>query len=262
MIIIGERINASRQPVKAALEKKDKAFIQKEARSQAEAGSKFLDLNCGLSHEREASDMEWLVETVRETAKIPLCIDSPDPHVIEKGVLIGKDKALINSITAEESRYSKILPLALKHNCSLVALTMNEKGMPETANDRFRIAQSLYKILKAEGMADNDIYFDPLVRPISSEAGQAQELLKSIPMIKSLGDVRVVCGISNISYGLPRRSLVNSAFLSLALSAGMDGALIDPLDKNIMAAIRSTEALLGRDRYCMNFIQGHRKGAF
>lgn len=262
MIIIGERINTSRPAIKEALEKKDTRFIQDQAGLQVEAGSQFLDMNCGLSRDREAEDMEWLIRTVQETVRVRLCIDSPDPLVIEKALLVAKDKVLINSITAEEARYGKILQLALKHNCSLIALTMDEKGMPNTAEDRFKIAERLYRILKSEGMADDDIYFDPLARPISSEPRQAQELLKAIPKIKTLGGIKIVCGISNVSYGLPRRSLINSIFLSMALSAGMDGALIDPLDRNIVAAVKTAEALLGEDKYCMNFIQAYRKGLF
>ncbi len=262
MIIIGERINASRPRIKEALEKKDDKFIQNEAKAQVEHGAQYLDVNCGLSGAAEVEDMEWLIDAVQGVTDTPLCIDSPDPKVIEKGVLTARAKKLINSITLEESRYSKIIPLALKHRCSVIALTMSEKGMPDTADDRLRIAESLYKLMKSEGFADEDIYFDPLVRPISSEPRQAEELLKAIPKIKSLGNVKVVAGVSNISYGLPKRKLINSVFLSLALSAGMDGAIIDPLDKATIGAIRATEAILGQDKYCMNLIQGHRKGLF
>ena len=266
MIIIGERINASRKSVKEALEKKDKAFIQKEAKSQIEAGSVYLDINCGLSGAAEAPVMEWLVETVLEAAGAKLCLDSPDAYVIEKGLERWKerngDKAIINSITAEEDRYRRILPLACRYNCGVIALTMDETGMPDDADGRFRAAEKIYKVLKKEGITDDNIYFDPLVRPISSEPRQAEELLKSIPRIKTLGGVKIICGISNVSYGLPHRRLINSVFLSLALGAGLDGALIDPLDKGVIAAIRATEALLGKDRYCKNFIQGYRKGLF
>ncbi|MDB4349354.1 dihydropteroate synthase [Omnitrophica bacterium] len=262
MIIIGERINTSRAAVKRALEEKNSQFIQREAKAQIEHGAQYLDVNCGLSRDTEAQHMEWLVKTIREVTDASLCIDSPDPDVIKRGVLASTGKSLINSITAEESRYGKILPLGLEHNCGIIALTMDEGGMPDTAGGRVRIAQKLYKILRKTGIADDNIYFDPLVRPISSEPRQAEELLKAIPAIKALGAVKVVCGISNVSYGLPRRRLINSTFLSMALSAGMDGALLDPLDKITTAAIRAAEATLGKDKYCMNFIQGHRKGLF
>jgi 5-methyltetrahydrofolate--homocysteine methyltransferase len=262
MIIIGERINTSRAAIQQALGKRDGQFIQKEAKAQVESGASYLDVNCGLSQKAEAEDMEWLVKTIQGATDIPLCIDSPDPSVIKRGVLASSGKSLINSITAEESRYSRILPIALKNNCALIALTMDESGMPNTADDRVKIAEKVYRVLNKEGIPDDNIYFDPLVRPISSEPRQAEELLKAIPKIKGLGGVKVVCGISNVSYGLPKRRLVNSVFLSMALSAGMDGALVDPLDKTTISAIKTTEALLGRDRYCMNFIQGHRKGLF
>ncbi|MFH1752819.1 MAG: dihydropteroate synthase, partial [Candidatus Omnitrophota bacterium] len=203
-----------------------------------------------------------LVNTVSEVTSVPLCIDSPDPNVIERGVAAANGKTLINSITAEEARYSSIIPIAVKHKCAIIALTMDGTGMPDTADDRARIAEKLYKIMKSKGMSDDDIYFDPLVRPISSEPGQAAELLRSIPLIKALGNIKVVSGVSNISYGLPKRKIINSFFLALALNAGMDGAIIDPLDRMTISAIRSTEALLGKDKYCMNFIKGHRRGEF
>jgi len=260
MIIIGERINASRTPVKRALEGKDSSFILNEAQRQADAGCQFLDVNCGLSGEKELEDMEWLVTTIQDAVDINLCIDSPDHRVIERGVSLCKKKALINSITAETSRLEPIIPIAKKYDCGLIALTMDERGMPETSEDRFTIARRLYNILKKNDIADEDIFFDALVRPVSSEPKQAEELLKSIPKIKSLGNVKAVSGISNVSYGLPKRGVINSVFLSIALSAGMDGAIMDPLDKKITAAYKTAEALLGRDRYCMNFIQAHRKG--
>jgi len=260
MIIIGERINASRGTVKEALCRKDSDFFRKEAALQLEAGCRFLDINCGLSCESEAEDMEWLVSTIQETHNTPLCIDSPDPKVIERGAGLVKEKALINSITLERSRYEKILPVAQENKASVIALTIDEKGMPDTADDRVRIAEKLLKITSDSGIPEEDVYFDPLIRPISSEPKQAMETLRAITKIKSLGNVKVVCGISNVSYGLPRRSIINSTFLSMALAAGMDAALIDPLDKKMMASVRASEAILGKDRYCMNFIQSHRKG--
>jgi len=213
-----------------------------------------------MAESRESEDMKWLIDTVQRAAAVPLCIDSPDANVVTGALRLCKEKPIINSITAQRERYESILPLIAKGRCGVVALTMDEDKMPHTAEERFKAAEGLYNILRREKIPDEDIYFDPLVRPISSEPGQAVELLKAIPMIKRLGGVKVVCGISNISFGLPRRSLVNSIFLSMAINAGLDGALMDPLDKNMIAAIRATEALLGRDKYCMNFIQGHRKG--
>lgn len=261
MIIIVERINASRAPIKQALEKKDPNPILREAELQAKAGCQFLDVNCGLSGDREEQDMEWLVTTIQNSVDINLCIDSPDHRVIERGVSLCKKKALINSITAEEARFKPLIPVVKKYNCGLIALTIDEKGMPDTADERFAIAERLYNILKGDGIPDEDIFFDPLVRPVSSEPRQAEELLQSIPKIKSLGNVKVISGISNVSYGLPKRGAINSVFLSIALFAGMDGAILDPLDKGITASYKAAEAILGRDKFCMNFIQAHRKGS-
>ena len=260
MIIIGERINASRPAIQKAIEESDEALIQKEARSQAERGAQYLDINCGLSRDKEERDMVWLVSAVRKVCDIPLCIDSPNSAAIEKGVAAAGANCLINSITLEESRYKKIIPIALRYKCGIIALTMDSRGMPNTAAERAGLAEQMYKIMKAEGLSDEKIFFDPLVRPIASEPGQAKELLLSIPLIKRLGDVKVICGVSNVSYGLPKRKLINSIFLSLAIAAGLDGAITDPTDESALGAILGAEAIMGKDKYCMNLIKSHRKG--
>jgi len=184
MIIIGERINASRQAIERALEQKDEAAVQKEAKRQIERGADYLDVNCGLSRKDEERDMEWLIQAIRKVSDIPLCIDSPNPACLEKGIRAGGRNCLINSITAEESRYKKILPLALEQNCGIIALTMDESGIPHTASDRVTIAHKIYTILRSEGPSDDNIYFDPLARPIASEPRQARELISAIPRIK------------------------------------------------------------------------------
>ncbi|NQT46315.1 MAG: methyltetrahydrofolate cobalamin methyltransferase [Candidatus Omnitrophica bacterium] len=259
MIIIGERINTSRESVSKAVREKDASFIIKEAKRQAEAGANFIDLNCGTLLDNEPDAMAWLVETVQSDLELSLCIDSPNAAAIEAGLKVCRKPALINSITGEKKRLEEIAPLANKYNASLIALTMDDKGVPSTAQDRVRIAKSLLDSLSKFEINAERIYFDPIVQPISSGPDQGAEFLKAIRLIKELPGAKVVCGLSNISYGLPNRRLINSTLLSMALLAGLDAAILDPLDKSIISNLRASEALLGEDEYCMNYIKSFRE---
>ncbi len=260
MLIIGERINTSREKIRKAVEEKDTAFIQNEARLQLDAGANMLDVNCGTSLANEAEDLSWLVKTVQEAVDLPLCIDSPNPDAIASALPLHKGKALINSITLEKARYEKILPLVKKFGAAVVALTMDGKSLPETARARFEIAKSIFKIVTDYGIPAEDLYFDPMVKPVSSAPKQAKEFLESLKLIKTLGNVKIVGGLSNVSFGLPERGLINSIFLAMASSAGLDAALTDPLNKKIYSTIRAIDAIQASDNYCKNYINAFRKG--
>lgn len=259
MLIIGEQINSSKEKIKRAVDEKDAAFIQDIARRQVDAGANMLDVNCGTSLEKEPEDLVWLVKTVQEKVDVPLCIDSPNPDAISKALPLHKGKALVNSITLEKSRYEKVLPLVKKHNASLVALTIDEKGIPETAEERLDIAKKIFEIVKAHRIDKEDLYFDPTVKPISSSPVQAKEFIKSVRLIKSLG-FKVIGGLSNISFGLPERSLLNSTFLVMARAAGLDAAILDPLNKRVSGALCVSDVILGEDNYCKNYITAFRDG--
>jgi len=260
MLIIGERINTSRERIRKAVEEKDTAFIQEEAKRQVEAGANMLDVNCGTSLEKEPEDLAWLVKTVQEAVDVPLCIDSPNPEAIEKALPLHKGKALINSVTLEKTRYEKILPLAKKFNASIVALTLDEQGLPETAEDRFRIAKKILDVTNSYGINADDIYFDPTIKPLSSSPMQAKEFLDGIKLIKGLEHVKIIGGLSNISFGLPERSLLNSVFLTMARSVGLDAAILDPLDITTASAISASDVILGQDNHCKNYLTAFRKG--
>lgn len=259
MLIIGERINTSRPAIKKAVESKDESFILDEALRQIEAGASMVDVNCGTSMDKELEDMMWLVKTIQKSQDIRLCLDSPNLEVLKEAIGIHKGPAMINSITAEKSRYEKILPICKKYNSSVIALTMDEKGMPQTAQERFEIATIIMEICQQYGISKDKIYFDPLTRPASSEQKQAQEFLDAIKLIKELG-LKTIAGLSNISYGLPKRRLLNKTFLSMACASGLDACIIDPLDQSLMSAISASQAILGQDEYCRDYIKAYREG--
>ncbi|MCK4462912.1 MAG: dihydropteroate synthase, partial [Candidatus Omnitrophica bacterium] len=170
-----------------------------------------------------------------------------------------KGRAMINSITAEKSRYEKILPLCKDYDCLLTALTLDEKGMPETAQDRFELATIIMEICERYGVPKDRIYFDPLVRPISAEQKQAKEFLGAIKLIKELG-LKTIAGLSNISFGLPKRQLLNKTFLPMAHSNGLDACIVDPLDISLMRTIMTSSTILGEDEYCKGYLKAYRQG--
>lgn len=263
MIIVGELINSTRPRVGEAIADRHAAVIQTLAIKQAEAGADYLDVNAGARPDQEAEDMAWLVDTVQAVTEAPLCIDSPDPEVIEVGLARHRGQALVNSFTAEPERRSAVLPLVERHRARVVGLTLDQGGMPETAAQRVEIALTLIAAAGEHGIAAGDLFVDPLVRPISSEAEQGRAVLEAIGGIKrEAPGVNVICGLSNISYGLPDRRLVNRTFLAMAVAAGLDAALIDPLDRRLMAALCAAEALIGRDEYCADYLAAYRAGAF
>jgi 5-methyltetrahydrofolate--homocysteine methyltransferase len=263
MLIIGERINSTNPRIREMVRSRNSSSILKEVRDQLEAGANFIDVNCAVTSGDEIQDMDWIVSVIQSgIPDVNICIDSPNHLAIERAIAVHKGNGvlMINSITAEDRRIRDILPLAKAHNTKLVALTMGEDGMPCTAEERLKIARIIFDRVRSEGFDTRNLYFDALIRPISTEPAQGAEFLRSIPMIKTLGDVKMVCGLSNISFGLPDRSLINSVFLSMAMHAGLDAAILDPTDKRIFSSIKTSEALLGRDDYCADYIGAFRAG--
>jgi 5-methyltetrahydrofolate--homocysteine methyltransferase len=263
MIIIGEKLNRTLKAVKAAMENQDQGFIQELAKKQSEAGATYLDVNAGMFVYDESEKLEWLIQTVQEVCPTPFSIDSPNPAAIERALRANRNgKPIINSITNDKARFNSILPLALQYKAGIIALCMDDTGMPETAAERVGIGERLIAKLNKEGIPLDDIYIDPLVRPIGNGSHYGVVAIETIRAIKTkFPQVHIACGLSNISFGIPARKLMNQTFLIAAMTAGMDGAIMDPLDRKLMSFLYATEALLGTDDYCMNFLTKFREGA-
>jgi 5-methyltetrahydrofolate--homocysteine methyltransferase len=205
--------------------------------------------------------MSWLVRTVQEAVEAPCCIDSPDPVVVESALELHRGVPMINSISLESERYDALLPIVTGKECKVVALCMSDEGMPESAQDRFAIAERLVNDLVKRGMDIGNIYVDPLVQPVSTNDAYGVEFLNSIELIMTrLEGVHTICGLSNISYGLPKRQLLNQSFVIMGILKGLDGAIVNPLDAKMMANITAAETLAGRDSFCMNFLDAYRAG--
>jgi len=262
MLIIGERINSTRAHIQEAMKARNANFIINEARKQIEAGASYIDVNCAMSLGDEAQDIDWVISVIQsEIGDVSICIDSPNYLAIQRALEAyrAKGRLFINSITGEQARIDLIVPLAVKYNTGLIALTMGDGGMPNSAEERFAIAKNILAKVSEKGIKAEDLYFDPLIRPISTEPDQAKEFLRSISMIKSLG-AKTVCGLSNISYGLPDRKIINATFLAMAIQSGLDAAILDPTEKQVSSSIAAASALMCQDEYCAGYIKAFREG--
>ena len=263
MLIVGELINASRKAMGPAIKARDAGLIIKTARDQHLAGADYIDINAGIFVEQEADYMKWLVTTVQEAVDAPCCIDSPDPKVIEATLPLHKGTAMINSISLEEARYGNILHLVAGTDLKVVALCMSDDGMPETAEDRLKISERLINGLVKHNVSLENIYVDPLVQPISTKDRFGVEFLDAVESIMTrFQGVHTICGLSNISYGLPMRKLINRTFATMAVARGLDSLIVNPLDRQMMANLITAETLAGCDEFCTKFLQAYREKKF
>ena len=263
MLIVGELINASRKAIAPAIENQDKDYIQKVAKDQRDAGANFIDVNAGIFVGKEGEYLEWLVKTVQEVVDAPCSIDSPDPKAIEKALAVHKGTAMINSISLEKSRYDALLPVVAGTDLKVVALCMSDDGMPETTDARLANADKLINSLVKNNVPIENIYVDPLVQPVFTNSQFGIEFLNAIEGIKTrYPGVHTMCGLSNVSYGLPIRKFMNATFAIMAIAKGLDGLIINPLEPLMMAGIITAETLAGRDDYCTRYLKAYRDKKF
>jgi 5-methyltetrahydrofolate--homocysteine methyltransferase len=261
MIIVGELINSSRKVIADAVKAQDSETIQKIASDQFQAGADYIDVNAGVFVDKEAEYLSWLTETVQSAVDVPCALDSPDPKSLEAALKVHKGTPIINSISLEKDRFDAILPLLEGSDVKVVALCMSDEGMPQTVDDRMKIADKLINKLTAKNIALENIFVDPLVQPLSVDGTFGMEFINSIEkIVTTWPGIHTMCGLSNISYGLPGRKFLNRTFMVMAISKGLDGAIINPLDRKMKASIIAAEALVGRDDYCANFLKAFRAG--
>ena len=263
MKIIGEKINGTRKRVAQAIAERDAEFVKDLARKQAEAGSTWLDVNAGTHPDKEPDDLIWLIETIQSVVDTPLCLDSANPKALKRAIQAVDKTPMINSISGEPERLTGILPIVAEHGCPVIALAMDGKKIPETSEKRFEVISSIIKQTRALGLLDSNVYFDPLAMTISTNTQSAITAFETMRCVREqYPEAHLTIGLSNISFGLPGRSFVNRYFLSLAIQAGLDSAILDPLDREIQAAILTTNLILGNDKHCLDFIRASRKGLF
>jgi len=262
MIIIGEKINATRKAIAAAIQARDQDSIVQAAQDQARAGAHYLDVNGGDPvPEKEVDNIRWLVELVQKHTDLPLCIDSANVEAIEAGLELAKKKPIVNSVSLESDRLERFLSVVARHECMVIALCMSDEGMPADAAQRVERAGRLIARLTEAGKSPEEIIVDPCFLPVSADQGSARAVCEAIACIRrDHPGVHVGGGLSNVSYGLPRRRLVNLAMLAAAVHCGMDAAIIDPCTEGMVPMILAAEVLSGADEWCANYVGAYRAG--
>ncbi|MEL4105455.1 dihydropteroate synthase [Oscillospiraceae bacterium WX1] len=262
MIIIGEKINGAIPKTAEAIKNRDEAYIVGLVKAQEENGADYLDVCAGTSPEEEYDALCWLLDIVQKHATKPLCIDSPDPIMLIRIFPQLKKPGLLNSISMEGEKCQLLLPL-LRDNpeWQVVALACDNGGIAASADDKVRIAFDLVEKAAAYGVGPERIHIDPLVLALSAVNDSAVQFCEAIRRIKEkYPTVNITAALSNVSFAMPERKLVNRSFLTMSMMSGLDSVIADPANKDIIGTIYATDALLGRDRFCRQYNKAFREG--
>lgn len=260
MLIVGELINSSRKIIAQSLQDKNADYLLQLAQQQVAAGANYLDINTVLGGD-EIESMNWVIDLIQKRMDVSLCIDSSNPAALESGLARCKKRPMINSISAQKECWESVLPLAKKFNAQVIALCMDDSGIPDTVQARLHVAKKLVEGLNAAGISDADIYLDPQVKPIGLNHRFGVEILNSIRALReAYPHCHIISGLSNVSYGLPERRLLNRVYMIMGIALGMDAFILDPLDQTLLSLFTAAKALVGKDEYCLNYIGGVRAG--
>jgi 5-methyltetrahydrofolate corrinoid/iron sulfur protein methyltransferase len=262
MLIVGELINGMFADIGAAIKEHNKEQIQKRALSQVACGADALDVNCGPASRQPLTDMPWLVETIQEVTDKPLCLDSSKPKVIEEGLKAVKNSGvIINSTTADKEKLDTLVPMAMKYKARLVGITINEKGIPQNKDQRLEMAAGIVADCQEKGFPADDLYLDPIVLPVNVAQAQLKDILESIAEFKILSSPgpKTILGLSNVSQASRNRSLINRTFLTMAVASGLDSAILNPEDKELIDTLITAELILNKNIYCDSYLEAYRK---
>ena len=263
MIIIGEKINGSIPAVAEAIAKRDAEFIKQRAIAQDKAGATFIDC-CASVQEGEVETLHWMIDCIQSVTDLPISVDSPSAEVIAEAYKFCKKPGIFNSVSGEGDKIDKIFPiLAANPGWECIALLSDDTGIPKTADDRLRVFDKIMAKAKEYGIAPNRLHIDPLVEMLcTSENGIETNTTVISSVRKQYPTIHITAAVSNISFNLPVRKMLNLGFTVLAMNAGLDSAILDPTNRDMMGLIYATEALLGQDDYCMEYISAYRDGKF
>ncbi|MGQ9509721.1 MAG: dihydropteroate synthase [Thermodesulfobacteriota bacterium] len=262
MLIIGESINGTISKVGQAILDRDETFLRELAKIQYECGAHLLDVNAGVASGNEEEDLPWLVEIVQKEVPIPLMLDSANPKALiaALGVYRHPEPPILNSITGEREKWNRLSSVIAENKCKVVVLLMDDQGIPKTIEERVRIARKLSRDLIELGIPPDHIYFDILVLSVAVEPNAALITLDTIKTMRShFPNSHIICGVSNVSMGLPGRRLINRTFLNMAIYAGLDTLLIDVRDQALMSSVYAAKILLNQDPYCLGYLKAYRE---
>jgi 5-methyltetrahydrofolate--homocysteine methyltransferase len=259
-VLIGERINPTgRKLLAEEMRNGDFSRVEKDALAQVEAGAHMLDVNAGIPLADEPAMLAQAVELVQTLTDRPLSIDSSIVEALEAGLAVYRGKALVNSVTGEEERLERVLPLVAKHGAAVVAISNDETGISEDPDVRYEVAKKIVNRAADYGIAKEDIVVDPLVMPIGAINTAGRQVFHLVGRLRDELGVNTTCGASNVSFGLPNRAGINAAFLSMAIGAGMTSAITNPLEPEIRQAILAADVLAGHDLNCSTWIRTYRE---
>jgi 5-methyltetrahydrofolate--homocysteine methyltransferase len=253
-VVIGEKINPTgRKKLAAAIKDSDYDYIRRLAIAQVEAGADILDVNVGIPGLDEAAVLPEVVRIVSETVEVPLCLDSANPDALAAALAILPGKPLVNSVNGEENSLKEVLPVVKEYGAAVIGLAMDDDGIPETAEARFKEAGKIIERAGKLGISEENIVIDPLVLTVGADSNAGAVTLETIRLVRNEFGVNINLGASNVSFGLPDRHTLNQAFLALAIGAGATCAITDPM--KLTPIIRAADLLLGKDTYGARYIR-------
>jgi len=261
-VIIGERINPTGRKILAAeMAAGDFTRVEADARAQVEAGAHMLDVNAGIPLADEPAILARAIQLVQSITDVPLSIDSSIVAALEAGLAVYKGKALVNSVTGEDERLESVLPLVKKYGAAVIAISNDETGISEDPDVRFKVAKKIVERAMDHGIPASDVVVDPLVMPIGAINQAGAQVLRLVHRLRTELKVNTSCGASNISFGLPYRDGINSAFLTMAMGAGMTSAITNPMHVDVIKACMGADVMLGHDPDCARWIRRFRDAA-
>ena len=263
MIIIGEKINGSIPRTATAIADKNEKFIRSLAKKQAAARANYLDVCASVSPDKELETMKWLIDIVQSETDVPICLDSPNANIFKEAMGFCKKPGMINSVSLEGDKIEQVFPVIAGTEWNVVALLCDNTGIPKDAAQRISIFREILKKAESFKIDPSRIFVDPVVEMLCTSEDGIATITETIKTVKEIcPPVHITSGASNISFNLPMRKFINRGFIILCMGAGMDSAIIDPTNEDMLALIYASEALLGRDEMCMEYISAYRDGLF
>lgn len=257
--VIGERINPTgRKLLAAEMRSGDFSRVEADALAQVAAGAHMLDVNAGIPLADEPAILAEAVKLVQSLTDVPLSIDSSIVEALEAGLGVYEGKALVNSVTGEDEVLERVLPLVARHGAAVVAISNDETGISEDPDVRFEVARKIVSRASDYGIPASDVVVDPLVMPIGALANAGRQVFHILGRLRDELGVNSTCGASNVSFGLPNRSAINSAFLTMAISAGLTSAITNPLHEEIRVAVMAADVMMANDPECSRWIRANR----
>jgi 5-methyltetrahydrofolate corrinoid/iron sulfur protein methyltransferase len=255
MIIVGEKLNSSIPKMYELMNERNTEALKQIAIDQQNAGANFLDINTAIFREDEYDVLKYVLEIVLENTTCGIMLDSPSPAIIEKAIkLVSNRETIINSVTLQD-RINELLPIAKSYNSGVVCLPIDNDGIPKTTQKRVENSLKLIEILQEAGIEKDKIYIDVLAETLAVDSESAVTTIKTVSDLrKAEPEVHIICGVSNVSFGLPKRTSINAAFLTTAIFAGLDSGIVDITNEQIQSTIYIAELVAGKDEYCMEYL--------